>query len=113
MSAAAYTPVQRAGLAKAFKAAKEFLWDGRGPARSTRLPWYICHALRYACAAGRIDSELTKAAQAIVMGRIAPSASASEYFMRQGRISRTPFIQAEAQAARLKFLDELIEEFSA
>jgi len=105
-----FTKEQREGLVKAFKAAKEILWDGHGS--DALLRQYICHALDDVWAMGQINAEARKTARALVMSRIAPSYAAGGFFVRVGRIPAA-FTSGQVQAERQKFLDELIEEFSA
>jgi hypothetical protein len=109
-----FTKEQRQQIAEAFKAAKDFLWDGLGGNRARR-ERYICYALAEAACAKRVEQFSRLRAAGVINHRLGQHAYLEGWLQHYARI---PLAEINSdlprlQATRPAWLDSLIEEFSA
>lgn len=122
------TTVTNKQLVKAFKAAKEYLWDGTPlPVRNGRgvppgsevvyreLHDYICHALETASSMKDITCDERDAAKRIISSAIAPWYSVESWLTRAAKVPVEHVYDGRGKAIqtyRHEWLDHLIKEFS-
>jgi hypothetical protein len=105
-----FGPRRCAKIALAFKAAQPYLWVGVGDFRNSQVT-RICRALQVAYSHGEIKWTPEQDACDIVMARLNPSATVDGYVLRRlGVLSCT---DAQLQAFRHRWVNELIREFTA
>ena len=104
-----YTRRERADILKALKAAKQFLWDGKGiPAGKQGM---ICFCIDMAYIQRLISASGATSAQKMIMGRLEGNGGMYGFLRNQG-ISKNELTYERVQAHRLAWLDLLITEFS-
>lgn len=106
-----YTKKQRASLAKAFKAAKSFLYKGP-PYTSRDKTAHICFAIEHACHVGRLtvdESELSRAHIRLLLGN---NGTVSGWLRDHLDVQESERTSENVQQFRHRWLDALIKEFS-
>ena len=97
-----YTKQQRRNLHKAFKAAQPYLEEQR----------FICWALGEAYTSGKIDPEQIKLARGLIMHRIHPYFTVSDWLVRSAGIQEMELTPEAKAAYRKRWLVSLVREFS-
>lgn len=105
-----YTPAQRQAIARVFKAAKQFLWNGRG-CRTKDKRYFICYAI------GKVDdtgmSRGCRDALYEISRRLGHHATATQYLRYGLGVPEHELTDKAVQSWRHAWLDALIAEFSA
>lgn len=104
-----YTQRERADILKALKAAKQFLWDGKGIPDGKQ--GMICICIDITHTKGLISASGATSAQKMIMGRLEGNEGMKGFLRKQG-ISENELTYERVQAHRLAWLDLLITEFS-
>lgn len=106
-----YTPAQRKAIARAFKAAKPYLWDGKSTYQSYHTK-FTCIAIGYACRNRHIQAEDTCLARQVIEERIYPQNRLDSWLHVEGGVPLEDLTYARLQKHRHEWLDLLIAEFS-
>lgn len=115
---------KRAKIAEVFKLAKPHLWNGlngvglNGGFAPPGTEEYLCYAIRCVFVHADVDMiEPIEQAQQIVLNRLGDHASVEGWLGNKGCLDGLPsdksFITRQVQLYRHRWLDSLIEEFSA
>lgn len=103
-----YTKRERKEIAEAFRAAKKYLWDGRG-GRGYK---HICYALEETYLPKRDYWDTIVLAKGIVASRIYPHLSVETWLIEKKLIDKYNHDRAMVQQYRHAWLDALIKEFN-
>lgn len=106
-----YTKEQRSTFVKAFSAAKEYLWSGKGKRKDIQKT-AICFALARACYSEKIKHDEFQKARRLIEYRLGGHATVTS-FLRFGQcIDSVLLNDRNIQAYRHRWLKALIKEFS-
>lgn len=105
-----FSKADRLKIAKAFKDAKAFLWDGNG-IRPRGKQTFICFALEEAMFCGTPAYDAYQSAISVIALRLRPHTSLTSWLSAQF-IPSHDLTCPRLQAHRLAWLDLLIKEFS-
>ena len=108
-----YTKYQRREIAKVFKAAQEYLWDGVNMQDHMYRPEFICVAIDYLTIDDLYNSTIAGIrAKEIIMDRIAPCYTVSQWLAKYGKIPLKDLTRKRVQQHRKDWLEMLYNEFS-
>lgn len=107
-----YTPAQRKAIARAFKAAKPYLWDGESPLYSGAIiVSSIGLAIEYAWLAKRTTAKASELARQVIAERLYPYDNLASWLRYEG-VPLEDLTNERLQKHRHEWLDMLIAEFS-
>ena len=103
-----YTKYQRREIAKCYKLAQEYLWDGVNMQDHMYRPEFICVAIEdlYNSTIAGIR------AKEIIMDRIAPCSTVNQWLVKYGKIPLKDLTCKRVQQHRKDWLEMLYNEFS-